>query len=183
MDKDPRRRLGCGPAGVAEVMAHPFFAGVDWASIEGKQVCSTWSLHKRPDLAPSQREELTYVAHVRVFVAIAPSPRTQLPSPFKPNVNILDSTRAVRSWSDKDKAKLATIVVTPADQVRGAVLGRARCCCCSAARSLPVITIVAHAFRVEFPSPSSRPPRRPSTRASRSCRKRRCTRRSSRTWC
>lgn len=77
MQKDPRRRLGCGPGGMNEVMAHPFFAGIDWVAIELKQVTP----------------------------------------PFKPSVNVLDSVKTVRSWSDKDKAKLATIAVTPADQV------------------------------------------------------------------
>lgn len=41
----------------------------------------------------------------------------QVPSPFKPSVNALDSSRPVRGWSDKDKAKLSTILVTPSDQV------------------------------------------------------------------
>jgi hypothetical protein len=38
LQKDPRRRLGCGPDGVLEVMSHPFFAGVDWAAMEAVQV-------------------------------------------------------------------------------------------------------------------------------------------------
>ena len=78
MQKDPKRRLGCGPSGVQEVMKHPFFAGVDWVAIETRQV----------------------------------------PPPFKPTVNVLESGKAVRGWSEKDKAKLATMVVTPADQAK-----------------------------------------------------------------
>jgi serine/threonine protein kinase len=78
LEKDPRKRLGCGPGGVAEVMAHPFFAGLDWVAVKNKQI--------RP--------------------------------PFRPMMNVLDSTKPVRGWSDKDKAKLAVTTLDGKDQVR-----------------------------------------------------------------
>lgn len=79
LEKDPTKRLGSGPGGAAEVMAHPFFAshGVDWVAIKNKQL--------RP--------------------------------PFKPMMNVLESTKPVRGWNEKDKAKLAATTVSPADQV------------------------------------------------------------------
>jgi serine/threonine protein kinase len=75
--KDPASRLGCGGAGVREVMAHPFFAGVDWVAMEHKQV----------------------------------------PPPFKPAVNVLESAKTVRGWSDKDRAKLEAVALGSSDQV------------------------------------------------------------------
>lgn len=77
LEKDPAKRLGSGPGGASEVMAHPFFAGVDWVAIKNKQL--------RP--------------------------------PFKPMMNVLESTKPVRGWNEKDKAKLAATTVSPADQV------------------------------------------------------------------
>lgn len=38
LDKNPETRLGCQQEGLDEVMRHPFFAGVDWAALENKQV-------------------------------------------------------------------------------------------------------------------------------------------------
>jgi len=32
--KDPKKRLGCGPAGVQEIKDHPFFADIDWGLLE-----------------------------------------------------------------------------------------------------------------------------------------------------
>lgn len=81
LEKDPTKRLGSGPGGAAEVMAHPFFAGVDWVAIKNKQL--------RP--------------------------------PFKPMMNVLESTKPVRGWNEKDKAKLAATTVSTADQVRSSV--------------------------------------------------------------
>lgn len=36
--KDPEKRIGCGPAGAAEIKQHPFFRDVDWEELEHKQV-------------------------------------------------------------------------------------------------------------------------------------------------
>lgn len=38
MTKDPERRLGCGPRGIAEVQDHPFFQTVDWKSLLAKKI-------------------------------------------------------------------------------------------------------------------------------------------------
>ena len=78
LQKDPKKRLGCGPRGVVDIMSHPFFRGVDWMAMHNKQVVP----------------------------------------PFRPSVNVLDSGKSVRSWNEKDRAKLATVVVGPSDQVR-----------------------------------------------------------------
>jgi serine/threonine protein kinase len=78
LQKDPTKRLGCGPTGAEEIMAHPFFASLDWSAIANKTA------------AP----------------------------PFKPTMNVLESTKSVRGWSEKDKAKLASVTLGPADQVR-----------------------------------------------------------------
>jgi len=95
LEKNPRKRLGCGPGGVAEVMAHPFFAGLDWVAVKNKQV--------RP--------------------------------PFRPMMNVLDSTKPVRGWSDKDKAKLAVTTLDGKDQVRVAPVARCRRDSAAASRS------------------------------------------------
>ncbi|KAJ3099233.1 hypothetical protein HDU96_010768 [Phlyctochytrium bullatum] len=38
LDRDPHRRLGCGPAGAEEVFAHPWFSGLDWTAVEAKSL-------------------------------------------------------------------------------------------------------------------------------------------------
>ena len=78
LQKDPRDRLGCGTSGADEIMAHPFFAGVDWVAMAHKQ----------------------------------------LPPVFRPTVNVLQSTKVVRSWSEKDRAALAAVTVSGADHAR-----------------------------------------------------------------
>lgn len=35
---DPKRRLGCGPQGIAEVCAHPFFKDLDWMTLADGQI-------------------------------------------------------------------------------------------------------------------------------------------------
>ena len=78
LQKDPKKRLGCGPLGVKEIMDHPFFANIDWNNIINKTITP----------------------------------------PFKPTLNVLESTKPVRGWNEKDKAKLASITLSPADQLR-----------------------------------------------------------------
>jgi serine/threonine protein kinase len=77
-ETDPARRLGCGADSFAAIMAHPFFAGVDWVAMAAKRV----------------------------------------PPPLVPATNVFTSTKSVRGWSDKDKAKIASVVVSPADQAK-----------------------------------------------------------------
>ena len=38
LERQPARRLGCGPAGVAEVRAHRWFAGVEWGGLASRRV-------------------------------------------------------------------------------------------------------------------------------------------------
>lgn len=38
IEVDPDRRLGCGPDGIAEVCAHPFFKDIDWVALTQGQV-------------------------------------------------------------------------------------------------------------------------------------------------
>jgi len=76
--KDPRLRLGSGPGGAEDIMAHAFFKGINWDAILQKRVMP----------------------------------------PFKPTFNVLEMTKPVRSWSEKDKAKLAGVTLTAADQAR-----------------------------------------------------------------
>jgi len=45
----------------------------------------------------------------------------QVPPPFKPSMNVLESNKAVRGWSDKDRAKLDAVTIVAADQVSGVV--------------------------------------------------------------
>ena len=40
--RDPARRLGCGAGDAAEVKAHPFFGGVDWAALLDGRVPPPW---------------------------------------------------------------------------------------------------------------------------------------------
>ncbi len=75
---DPSRRLGCGLTSIAEVQAHPFFAGIDWVAMETKLV----------------------------------------DPPFKPTHNVFTAGKTVRAMSDKDRAKLAAVSLTPADHAR-----------------------------------------------------------------
>lgn len=37
LNRNPTRRLGAGPEGALEIMAHPFFKGVDWQEVLNKQ--------------------------------------------------------------------------------------------------------------------------------------------------
>jgi serine/threonine protein kinase len=41
----------------------------------------------------------------------------QVEPPFRPTINVMESTKAVRGWSDKDRAKLQAVSLTPLDQV------------------------------------------------------------------
>jgi serine/threonine protein kinase len=36
LNRNPTRRLGAGPEGALEIMKHPFFNGIDWADVIGK---------------------------------------------------------------------------------------------------------------------------------------------------
>jgi serine/threonine protein kinase len=38
IEVDSSRRLGCGPAGIAEVFEHPFFNGIDWSALAAGNV-------------------------------------------------------------------------------------------------------------------------------------------------
>ena len=40
LTKDPEKRLGCGPRGIAEVQDHPFFQTVDWKGLLSKKVAT-----------------------------------------------------------------------------------------------------------------------------------------------
>lgn len=40
----------------------------------------------------------------------------QVNPPFKPTLNVLESTKPVRGWSEKDKAKLVNVHLTDADR-------------------------------------------------------------------
>jgi hypothetical protein len=42
----------------------------------------------------------------------------QVTPPFRPSFNILESAKPVRGWSDKDKAKLLSVAISPSDQAR-----------------------------------------------------------------
>jgi serine/threonine protein kinase len=42
----------------------------------------------------------------------------RVPPPLVPATNVFTSTKSVRGWSDKDKAKIASVVVSPADQAK-----------------------------------------------------------------
>ena len=56
--------------------------------------------------------------HTLPPTSTSPTPHIQVTPPFKPSMNVLESTKTVRGWSDKDKAKLAVITLAPPDQVR-----------------------------------------------------------------
>jgi serine/threonine protein kinase len=45
LQKDPAKRLGCGAAGAAELLGHPFFEGTDWPALLKKEA--------RPPFQPS----------------------------------------------------------------------------------------------------------------------------------
>mmetsp|Transcript_21854 Transcript_21854/g.85604 ORF Transcript_21854/g.85604 Transcript_21854/m.85604 type:complete len:707 (-) Transcript_21854:106-2226(-) len=42
LTKDPKRRLGCGPRGLAEVQDHPFFSGISWKNLLAKKTPSPY---------------------------------------------------------------------------------------------------------------------------------------------
>lgn len=42
----------------------------------------------------------------------------QIPSPFKPTVNVFNNGKAVRGWSERDRAKLTGVTLTGADQAK-----------------------------------------------------------------
>ena len=45
------KRLGCGPDGIAEVKAHPFFSGIDWEAMLRMEI--------KPHIRPKLRVWLT----------------------------------------------------------------------------------------------------------------------------
>eukprot|EP00011_Vannellida_sp_DIVA3-517-6-12_P015113 CAMPEP_0114637098 /NCGR_PEP_ID=MMETSP0168-20121206/17319_1 /TAXON_ID=95228 ORGANISM="Vannella sp., Strain DIVA3 517/6/12" /NCGR_SAMPLE_ID=MMETSP0168 /ASSEMBLY_ACC=CAM_ASM_000044 /LENGTH=1017 /DNA_ID=CAMNT_0001848817 /DNA_START=254 /DNA_END=3307 /DNA_ORIENTATION=+ len=51
LTKSVDRRLGCGPTGIEEVKAHPFFAGIDWEAMLRMEV----KPHIRPKLRVAER--------------------------------------------------------------------------------------------------------------------------------
>jgi hypothetical protein len=42
LQKNPERRMGASEQGVAEIMAHPFFEGLDWEQVLHKEVQMEW---------------------------------------------------------------------------------------------------------------------------------------------
>jgi serine/threonine protein kinase len=42
LNRDPTKRLGAGPEGLARVMSHPFFSGLDWEDVRGKRTAPEW---------------------------------------------------------------------------------------------------------------------------------------------
>jgi hypothetical protein len=42
LQKDATKRLGYGPGGSADVIAHPFFQKVDWKALEARKVGAEW---------------------------------------------------------------------------------------------------------------------------------------------
>jgi hypothetical protein len=44
LQREPEKRLGCGPEGADEIKAHPWFSSIDWAKLEVKKVESTFKI-------------------------------------------------------------------------------------------------------------------------------------------
>ena len=59
MAKNPAERLGCGPAGADEVMAHPFFESVTWTDISGKR--------NQPAFVPMSADEKYETISINLF--------------------------------------------------------------------------------------------------------------------
>jgi serine/threonine protein kinase len=80
LDKDPAQRLGCRGAGVADVMGHPFFKGIDWDELMAK--------HVRPPFIPEKQ---------------APFPEDEPPkfSSFKAFMAAVDAADVLKMMSDE----------------------------------------------------------------------------------
>lgn len=50
LERDPKRRLGTGPADVEPIKSHPFFAPVDWKRLEKKEIDAPWKPEISGDL-------------------------------------------------------------------------------------------------------------------------------------
>jgi len=49
LQRDPEKRLGCGPDGADEIKAQEWFKGIDWTALEVKKVPSTFKIEKKKD--------------------------------------------------------------------------------------------------------------------------------------
>ena len=104
-------------------MNHPFFAGVDWMAVQNKQVrgmrTGNRGLANDVGLCACVRHAAAHEYSMSHLSRGSLSPVTpQIVPPFRPTVNVLESDKTVRGWSEKDRAKLATVSIVPADQVR-----------------------------------------------------------------
>ncbi|KAG2469426.1 KS6A5 kinase, partial [Polypterus senegalus] len=58
--KDPRKRLGSGPQGAAEIKSHPFFKGLNWVDLAAKKIAAPFEPEIRNELDVSNfAEEFT----------------------------------------------------------------------------------------------------------------------------
>jgi serine/threonine protein kinase len=69
--KDPTQRLGHGPNGAQDIMAHPFFESIDWSAMQARAVRSPWqpkldALEKPKRIRPRSDQELARLARIRL---------------------------------------------------------------------------------------------------------------------
>ncbi|KAJ2478391.1 hypothetical protein EV174_004333 [Coemansia sp. RSA 2320] len=66
LHKDPAVRLGCGPAGLAAVKAHPFFASINWPVLEAKRA--------DPPFVPNPEQSNFDISHDLEEMLLEPEP-------------------------------------------------------------------------------------------------------------
>lgn len=52
--KDPKKRLGSGPADAEEIMSHPFFSGLNWQDVYDRKVTPLWKPNMKSEVDTSQ---------------------------------------------------------------------------------------------------------------------------------
>ncbi|GAQ90150.1 Serine Threonine protein kinase, partial [Klebsormidium nitens] len=74
LERNPRARLGGGPAGAMEIKAHPWFAGLDWAALERRAVPAPPNPGRRASLDAGTPGSEGATARTATCVAGVPSP-------------------------------------------------------------------------------------------------------------
>lgn len=131
LHRDPIKRLGCGPGGATEVMRHPWFANVDWTSMENRLVTPPWkpepaALNTEPQ--PPGPKEAAREAQLRGII-LSPADHAGYESiPFTSksavereiieNVTLRDAARAVMAGTATANSLHNSVDLWPRDPVR-----------------------------------------------------------------
>ncbi|CAG8454128.1 198_t:CDS:2 [Cetraspora pellucida] len=75
LQRDPSKRLGCGPTGSLEIKTHPYFDYVDWDDVLNKRICAPY--------IPTIEHEMDLRNFDDVFITMSPKlslPKREIPA-------------------------------------------------------------------------------------------------------